>query len=102
MHQECILALFGEPRTWTAAEISHRLRRPNLSTVYRNIQRLVSDRVIVETHSHDGEARYEAAGRPHHDHLECRRCASVACVPCPVPKLESHILELIGTCASCK
>lgn len=97
-----ILELFEETRAWTASEIAKRVRGPDLSTIYRNLQAFLTEELIVEAHSHDGEARYELAGRPHHDHLACARCHSVACIPCPVPTLATHHLELAGTCGSCR
>ncbi len=41
----------------------------SLSTVYRTVK-LLQDRGILDRHAfRDGRARYEAAGRAHHDHL---------------------------------
>lgn len=97
-----ILELFEETRTWTASEIAKRVRGADLSTVYRNLQTLCAEALIVATHSHDGEARYEAAGRPHHDHVTCAKCDTLSCIPCPVPKLPTHNLELAGVCDSCR
>lgn len=96
-----ILELFSEPRAWTTSEIAARLPGTDLSTVYRNIQTLSAERLVVRAHSHDAEARYESADRPHHDHLDCSRCRAVVCIPCPVPSLAAHTLELAGTCESC-
>jgi len=97
-----ILELFELERAWTASEVSKRLRGTDLSTVYRNIQTLFSENLIVRISSHEGESRYEAAERPHHDHLTCQRCDAVVCVPCPIPTFTNHILEFAGTCVSCR
>lgn len=97
-----IFELFEETRAWTASEIAKRLRGADLSTVYRNLRAFLDESIIVEAHTHDGETHYEAAGRPHHDHMACGQCQAFSCIPCPVPKLSTHHLELAGVCDSCR
>ncbi|OGL95163.1 hypothetical protein A2348_02465 [Candidatus Uhrbacteria bacterium RIFOXYB12_FULL_58_10] len=97
-----ILELFHENRSWTVSEIADQIHGPDLSTIYRNVHTLLLEQLIVRTHSHETESRYEGAGRPHHDHFSCQSCYTVRCIPCPVPKLSTHTLELAGICASCR
>ena len=99
--RRAILQRFHHARTWTASQLAAELPKSDLSTIYRNLQKLVEKEVLVEVHSHDGESHYEQAGKAHHDHLVCESCDIVECVPCPAPKLTTHTLELIGTCSSC-
>jgi len=97
-----ILELFEENRTWTAKQIHRELRTLNLTTVYRNIQKLTEAGIVTEVHSHHGEQHFEKQQDTHHDHFLCASCDIVKCVPCPIPKQPSHILELTGTCKTCK
>lgn len=97
-----ILRRFDELRAWSVAELQAALPRIDLSTVYRNVQKLTDAGVLAEIRIHGKEARYERADRAHHDHLVCDRCAAARCVPCPVDGLTSrHSLELYGTCEGC-
>ena len=96
-----ILELFTQDRTWTAAQAHAVLPNLDLSTIYRNLQRLTQSNILSTAHVHEGEQHYERADKKHHDHLACNTCDTVECVPCPVPKLGTHHLELIGTCGAC-
>ena len=96
-----ILELFDEPRPWTVAQIHARLKGMDLSTTYRNIQKLVDEGLIVSVHGHESEHQYERSDRPHHDHKLCTSCKATECIPCPAPTLADHILELIGRCKAC-
>ncbi len=95
-----ILNLFEADRTWTPSQL-HREVQGDLSTVYRNLQTLVEREILQAVHSHDGETHYERTNRSHHDHLACEACHTLACVPCPVPMVGEHRLELVGRCSSC-
>jgi len=97
-----ILELFSMDRTWTMAQVHAQLRHFDLSTIYRNVQKLAADGLIVPIHTHGQETVYELAKRPHHDHLVCQRCHGEECVPCPAPALKKHVLELFGVCQSCR
>jgi len=100
--RHAILELFRQDRTWTAAQIEAEMNGADLSTVYRNLQKLVQKEVLTEVHSHDGEAHYERAREDHHDHLACDSCRVVECVPCPIEQIQTHHLELSGQCSSCE
>lgn len=99
--RHAILKLFQENRTWTAAQIHEKHRISDLSTIYRNLQKLVELGLLTEVHAHSGETHYERTRTDHHDHLVCDTCDVTECVPCPVKNLQPHILELTGHCASC-
>jgi len=98
-----LLVLFAEKRTWTVAELHRRLGTADLSTVYRNVQKLLAAGVLNMAHLHDNQAHYEMAQRPHHAHLICNRCRAAQCVPCPVKGLDAeHLLEMRGLCPACR
>lgn len=96
-----LLRLFDERRTWTATELRARLGRIDLSTVYRNLHELLKKNVISEAGVSGTETRYEIAGRAHHAHLLCSRCARAECVPCPIDLPAQHQLSLTGLCSDC-
>ncbi len=98
-----MLVLFAENRTWTVAELHRRIGTANLSTVYRNVQKLLAAGVLKTAHLHDNQAHYELAQRPHHAHLICDRCQAARCVPCPIKGMEAeHVLEMRGLCSTCR
>ena len=47
-----------------------------LTTVYRALQSLVSDKIVDQLRREDGEAIYRLCGDSHHHHLVCKQCAS--------------------------
>ena len=45
-----------------------------LTTVYRSLQSLLSDKIVDLLHREDGEAIYRLCGDTHHHHLVCKNC----------------------------
>jgi Fur family transcriptional regulator, ferric uptake regulator len=82
-----------------------------LATVYRHVKALCEGGALVEVHVPGEPPRYEPAGRAHHHHFLCTRCARLFEVEgCPgnlghlTPKgftLERHEITLIGLCETC-
>ncbi len=86
-----------------------------LSTVYRTLDYLESNGAITKTVPMDGsKAIFELAETDHHHHMICLQCKSISPLPlCPLSSFErkitkdtgfviqSHRLELYGTCANC-
>lgn len=97
-----ILELFTANRTWTAAAAQKKLGNVDLSTVYRNLRTLVREGLLSVADIPGTEEHFEHPPAAHHDHLACRRCAAVECLPCPVPSLAAHTLQINGLCAACK
>lgn len=98
-----ILDFFVQKRTWTVPELHRRLKTTDLSTVYRNVQKLAEAGLLTVAHLHDRQPHYELARRSHHAHLVCARCHAAECVPCPVEHLPTkHELELKGVCSACR
>jgi Fur family ferric uptake transcriptional regulator len=81
-----------------------------VATVYRAIKALVEEEWLEIVELPGEPARYEPAGKEHHDHFRCRKCKRVYEVEhCPVvdarlPRgfvLEGHAAILSGICAAC-
>jgi Fur family ferric uptake transcriptional regulator len=91
------------------------VRTVNKTTVYRELEFLVKQKIIVEINFGDGKMRYEIADLPHHHHLICSRCQKVEDVyvddqfknfETKIKKQKSftilnHSLEFFGLCRSC-
>ena len=87
------------------------VERLSLATVYRNINALVDDGVLVRVEVPGEAGRYELAGKQHHHHFQCDRCRKVfeiaGCFvadPPPLPKgfrSNRHEVFFYGSCAGC-
>jgi Fe2+ or Zn2+ uptake regulation protein len=102
----------------TADQILKRCQNecPNmaLTTVYRNLDRLIDLGHVTKAVYPDGTARFSAAGDNHKHMVTCRIChAQVAIESCPVQAseelisqqtgylIEHHYLEFFGVCPNC-
>ena len=100
----------------SAAEVHDRLgeERPDLATVYRNLDRFAEARIVRPVRFEDGARRYEIAGGDHHHHLVCTSCGEVtdlaSCRIEPFAEaafrrhgflVASHSLEFYGMCRKC-
>ncbi len=90
--------------------------RANRTSIYREIEFLIGERIIFEIDLLDGKKRYERAieGAAHH-HLVCRQCSKVECTDAKIDTsalvrsvkrnrqftIDSHVLEFFGTCSDC-
>lgn len=88
----------------------------NKTTVYRELEFLMAQKVVLEVDLLDGAKRYEIkeAGS-HHHHLVCTSCRAIQCVEMHQDldsleqkickkhkfKITSHVLEFFGICESC-
>jgi Fur family ferric uptake transcriptional regulator len=83
----------------------------NLSTIYRNIKKLLEEKKINTVDLPQGNARYEIAEGKHHHYFLCDRCDKLfSILGCPnglidlIPKgfrLKSHSIILSGFCKDC-
>jgi len=68
----------------SAAEVMALLLKVNVkvnkTTVYREIDFLMSQDMLLELHLGDGRKRYEIIKDDHHHHLFCVNCSGVECV----------------------
>ncbi len=74
----------------------------NLATIYRNLGLFKKIGFITPVIIHGNKIYFEKNNTKHHDHLVCENCSTPECIPCPVPKLKKHLLELRGLCPQCK
>jgi len=85
-----------------------------LTTVYRALQSLVSDKIVDQLRRDDGEAIYRLCGAEHHHHLVCKQCGST--VEIEGSAIErwtkavaeehgfreiGHTAEIFGICSKC-
>jgi len=111
--------LAASPDHMSAEDIYQKARasQPNISlgTVYRNLDTLSEQGVIIRSSFADGKARYEMAGLHHHHHLICLQCGDIRDLEqCPMaPTLEAalqeadfqavqHQFEIYGYCRNCQ
>lgn len=112
--------LEGLPQPATALEIYHILlqagQNANLSTVYRNLERLAEEGILQKLHM-EGQASilYEPVRQRHRHYLICTGCKSMLPVShCPLGdyekgleaqtgyQIEGHKLSLYGLCPACQ
>lgn len=99
-----------DPREVYAAARRH-VPTLGMATVYRTIKTLVGQGRIVTVVLPGQHMRYEAAGRQHHHHFQCRLCQRIFELSgCPgnfarlLPRgfhLDDHDVVLYGRCDSC-
>ena len=100
----------------TAAELFIRVRarlpRISLGTVYRNLEVLHGEGLVVKLGFSGVEARFDGATRAH-DHIRCVRCGAIHDLPATVTDLprdvdlagfevHGHRLEYFGVCPACR
>ena len=104
----------------TAIEIGEALAKLQISvnktTIYRELDFLMSEKIIREIDLLDGKKRCELLQQDsHHHHLVCTKCKQIRCVELPSDldslehkiegdhnsKITSHVLEFFGACAQC-
>lgn len=71
-----ILGLFEKTHILTAQEVCQALPKIEVSTVYRNLERFVTDGVLRTVHVEPGSVAYELAGDAH-DHFVCDDCNTI-------------------------
>lgn len=90
--------------------------KANKTSIYRQIDKLVSKNLIIQVDFSDGILRYERADCKHHHHLICIKCGKIQDVVLKEPfvveenkiktktgyKILRHSLEFFGLCPDCK
>lgn len=89
----------------------------NKTTVYRELEFLLNNKVILELDLLDGMKRYELIDEGHHHHhLVCTSCRKIQCIGMKNDldhleqnisqqysfHIESHVLEFFGRCLACQ
>lgn len=82
-----------------------------IATIYRNVKSLVDEGWLTTVELPGELPRYEIAGKGHHHHFQCDRCARVFELHGCLPGLEKlagagfavrrHEVVLYGICAEC-
>lgn len=93
------------------AYTSHKIPQINLSTIYRNIKKLLSEQKIIQVEIAGEKSCYEIIQKEHHHYFSCDSCKKVYFInQCPkglsdiVPKgfhLLGHSITLNGFCVEC-
>lgn len=85
----------------------------NKTTVYRQIEKLLQNNIILEVEFGDGKKRYELKSLGHHHHIVCKKCGDLEDIELNEElllkavsnktsfKIESHNLEFFGVCRKC-
>jgi Fur family transcriptional regulator, ferric uptake regulator len=83
----------------------------NLSTIYRNLKKLIDDGTIEAVELPGEKVRYEISKKDHHHYFLCTACDKLFTIQgCPkglydlVPmgfKLKNHSIMLSGFCLTC-
>jgi Fur family ferric uptake transcriptional regulator len=85
-----------------------------LTTIYRALQSLASEKVVDQLRREDGEAIFRLCGNSHHHHLVCKKCGeTVEIEGGAIEKWTknmaaehgfrelSHTAEIFGICSKC-
>jgi Fe2+ or Zn2+ uptake regulation protein len=116
-----LIAMFAKNHNpFTAIEIGKKIafhyRLVNKTTVYRELQFLSEQGIIIEINFGDNIKRYELAALPHHHHVICKKCKNVediyinnkmAQLEKKIQKkskyiISGHSLEFFGLCRKCQ
>lgn len=119
-YREALLEMFSEERYPISVPdildyLSGKGMEPNKTTVYRELEFLMGEGLILEIEFGDGKKRYERADLPHHHHLICKICRSVVDVEVDVDihsfeerigkengfSNVEHVIEFFGVCRDC-
>lgn len=100
-----------------AAALKKRAVAANVTTVYRELEFLREQGILVPVSFADGVQRYESAALGHHHHLICVECKKVEDVVVPHEQVHAaektiekergfsvlrHALEFYGRCVKCR
>ena len=111
-------AVHNSERHVSAEEIFEQVRSrypyANISTVYRTLELLKDEGLVVETDLGEGRLKYHHAEKGHHHHLVCRICGENTEIPeSALEEMEKGIssqtgfraefrhLAITGICAKC-
>ena len=94
--------------------VRRKLPRISLATVYRNLEQLAAEGLILKIETAGAQMRFDGQPRNHY-HIRCVRCGAVEDAPIePDPTLEQlvqknssyhiigHTVQFLGICPGCK
>lgn len=102
-YKEKILAILKKKHLLTIAEIHKAIPDVDYSTVFRNIEQLLSDKIIKRVMVDNKSIAYESANESH-DHFICNDCGAVESIHIPHKSINGHKVEDItarGSCDEC-
>jgi len=102
----------------SAAEILHHVRkafpRTHKTTIYRQLESLVTEKIVTPVPRHEGGVMYELTQHPH-AHISCKNCRflvhhNVNGIHATLVRLarrfgvspDSILIEIVGMCRKCK
>ncbi len=115
-----VLILKKTQKPITVQEISSGLLKKNISanktTIYRELEFLLTQNIIDEIEFGDGKKRYELRSEKHHHHIVCIQCGKVEDIDFDVDlkthekeiskktgfEIKEHNIEFFGLCQSCQ
>ncbi len=119
--QQAVLSALGDADAFLSAQDLHaRLRATGspvgLTSVYRAVQQLRDAGTVDESRTTGGESGYRLCRTAsHHHHLSCTSCGATVEIEAPQTeqwvaaigrrhgyRVDSHVLELSGTCRACR
>jgi Fe2+ or Zn2+ uptake regulation protein len=90
-HRQDIMSVLTHSQSpLSASEISTKLPKINLVTIYRNLEAFVAAGTIKKLHLGDTEAKYEVQETPHH-HALCLQCDLIRHITLDEAKLKKII-----------
>ncbi len=110
--REEILALLSVGKPVDAVVLTEKIKA-NKTSIYRQIDKLLSEGIVVSIEFGDGKKRYELASLGHHHHMVCDHCGKVEDLEIPEEtlshlsgvsnfKITRHNLEFFGLCNRCQ
>jgi len=107
-----IIEIFESSKRPLSASLVLRKIKVNKTTVYRELETLLNEKIICEVDFGDGIKRYESTKLSHHHHLVCKICGEIEDVKINEKilmvyvnqtnfKIENHSIEFFGRCKNC-
>ncbi len=103
IYKEKILALLKKKHLLTIAEIHKAIPEADYSTVFRNVEQLLSDKQIKRVMIDNKSVTYESA-HDSHDHFICNDCGKVEEIHIPHASIKGKKVDDItvrGSCGEC-
>lgn len=105
VYRDKVLAILEKEHLLSIADIRNKLSGVDFSTIFRNVEQLVSDRVIKKVIISKDIVLYETVEKHAHDHFVCNNCGTVESVHLPkkIALKGKAIVDVLirGTCKKC-
>lgn len=103
IYKEKILTLLKKKHLLSISEIHKAVPGADYSTIYRNVEQLLSDKKIKKVLIDNKSIAYESTHKKH-DHFICNDCGKVEEINIPYKFITNHDVEDItvrGSCNDC-